>query len=171
MRNKKGFTLIGVLVIAAIQIIAILTVLLLIYINGSKENKANEARGQAALNPQAETKKESQKTEVEIGFPSEKILTISAEAYCKNQGKDVQDYKMIGVHGSDAFLYDRRVFQEHPDYDYWANSLLLIHRIPPGTEVVVGLTYSDCIASGTALIPKQKVGAEAEEKDFSQGIQ
>jgi len=167
MRNKKGFTLIGVLVIAAIQIIAILTVLLLIYINGSKENKANEARGQAALNQQAETKKESQKTEVEIGFPSEKILTISAEAYCKNQGKDVQDYEMIGVHGSSYYLYDRKGLSEiskvHPLLDH---DVYFVCRIPPGTEVVVGLTYSKYIASGTALIPKQKVRAEAEEKDF-----
>ena len=163
MRNKKGFTLIGVLVIAAIQIIAILTVLLLIYINGSKENKANEARGQAALNQQAETKKESQKTEVEIGFPSEKILTISAEAYCKNQGKDVQDYEMIGVHGANDYLYDRRILQKYPDYN---RSGYLIYRIPPGTEAVVGLIYSRYIASGTALIPKQKTRAEAEEKDF-----
>lgn len=95
-------------------------------------------------------------------FPAEKILTISAFEYCENHGKSIKDYKIVGVHGYGGYLFYRKDLlsgsaeRYHHSKDYIVN--LFIHRIPSGTEVVVGLAYSsaDDVASGVALIPKPK---------------
>ncbi len=76
-------------------------------------------------------------------FPKEKILTISAENYCKYVGKNLSDYNLVGVHSHDFFV-DMNEDKFLPPQDIrW--------RIPSGTEVVVNYYAGD----GTALIPKQ----------------
>ncbi len=82
-----------------------------------------------------------------------KVLTISAEDYCKSIGKTLGGYKMVGVH------YVGRNVREIPDYFF--NT---IHD----AEVVVGYKLEVdgaspdrwgeriIIAAGTALIPKKK---------------
>ena len=94
-------------------------------------------------------------------FPAEKILTISAFEYCENHGKNIKDYEMIGIHGYGNYLFDRKDLlsgRAKSLYNFSNLSNLLINRIPPNTEVVVGLAYSsaDDIASGVALIPRPK---------------
>ena len=75
----------------------------------------------------------------QINFPIEKILTISADEYCRNVGKELKDYRLIGIQGRDI----QKV-------------------IPSGTEVVVGYDFDYAgpssvtrqHESGTALVQK-----------------
>ena len=85
----------------------------------------------------------------EPGFLLENILTISAEEYCTSVGRYLKDYRVVGVH----------VFGQ-----YGSNARFALRDvIPPGTEVIVAYKPSvggdNLVAiSGTALIPKKKVG-------------
>lgn len=72
-------------------------------------------------------------------FPVEKILTASAEEYCKSTGKILSDFKLVGVHGDSI-------------EDFFAN-------LPRNTEVIV--SYNAAAVNrdeffGTALVPKEK---------------
>ena len=128
LRNKgKGFTWIGLLVV--IGVTAIMVALSLPAINNARKKAQATRVGNATI---AETR-----ARVETEFPIEKILTISAAEYCKNQGKELQDYKLVGVQSMWSFYS----FQE---------------SIPAGTEVVVGFTHSERSYAGTALILKDR---------------
>jgi hypothetical protein len=83
-----------------------------------------------------------------------KILTMSAEEYCKMMGKELTDYIPEGVHVKNGFERDER----------GADYLTILYEdfaeeVPRSAEVVVGYTisaatgnYTQCYASGTALI-------------------
>lgn len=71
-------------------------------------------------------------------FPEEKILTSSAEEYCKSTGKNLADFNLVGVHG-----------------EYLAK---FFANLPINTEIVVSYNseYNDNDAFfGTALVPKK----------------
>lgn len=115
MKNKKGFSWIELLVVIAI--VGIFAGFLLPAISNARK--------------QAQEKKLGIKVEIE--FPTEKILTISAADYCESAGRKLSDYKIVGV------------------WSEWHNGFQ--KAIPTGTEVVVGFIHSERGYAGTALIP------------------
>jgi len=71
----------------------------------------------------------------EENFPEDKFLTVSAEDYCKSEGKELSDYKLVGIHG-------------HIDFGI---------RVPKETEVVVEYRgIGDSGLCATALIPRNQ---------------
>ena len=70
-----------------------------------------------------------------INFPQEKILTVSAEDYCKSAGKNLSDYQLIGLKSGNLRLV-----------------------LPENTEVIVGYgwmkDWNGKYQTGTALVPK-----------------
>lgn len=88
-------------------------------------------------------------------FQLEKILTISAEAYCQSRNTQLTDYNLVGIHfwrsiESHKIPYEISLFK------------MFAAAVPLHTEAVVGFvpqlsvgTYHACYSSsGTALIPK-----------------
>ena len=91
-------------------------------------------------------------------FPLDRMLTVSAEEYSKNRGKNLNEYKMVGVsaQGADCDLGD----------------LIFAAKVPKDAEVVVGYTFQngrncEYSAAGTALVPKNK-GLEEKVKSDEQ---
>lgn len=128
------------------------------------QEKKPAAKKEAVKAVAAVVKKTSAKPAQQL-FPAEKILTISAFEYCENHGKSIKDYEIVGIHGRGNYLFDRKDLLSGSAKWWWTSdtlSNLFILRIPPNTEVVVGLEYSsgdrgDDVANGVALIPKPKI--------------
>ncbi|MFA5797562.1 MAG: hypothetical protein WC916_06045 [Candidatus Woesearchaeota archaeon] len=87
-------------------------------------------------------------------FPTEKILTISAEEYCKINRKTLDGYLAVGVEGENIAKarYAKREGKE-----------IIDRKIPFGTEVVVNYQFSypyrrstHIWEKGTALISKEE---------------
>ena len=76
----------------------------------------------------------------------ESLLTVSAETYCKTNGRELNEYLMVGVHG---FCYRDYIFSH-------------LMKVPYLTEIVVdakiagtATSNSSIVYFGTALIPKK----------------
>ncbi|MDP3027058.1 MAG: hypothetical protein Q8N63_05080 [Nanoarchaeota archaeon] len=136
MKEKIKIVPIGVISFVIVSVLLFLFLLRIIQkeVNAAKTNAVTESSV-------AENNTEVSKVKKPELFPGEKILTISAEEYCKSVGKQLTDYKFVGVQTQDVY-----------------------HNIPLGTEVVVGyrLEYAGTQFStyvwqyGTALIPREK---------------
>ena len=91
----------------------------------------------------------------EHSFSMDRILTVSAQEYCDNQGKEISDYNLVGVHSTwNRVLYG---------LVEGAGSKFLDEVVPTNTEVIVGYDFGITsrnnnlyfFESGTALIPKE----------------
>jgi hypothetical protein len=69
-------------------------------------------------------------------FSQEKVLTATAEEYCKAMKKNLSEFDLVGIHGG--------------------NLGNLIARRPKNTEVIVSYGSADDNYYGTALVPKRK---------------
>jgi hypothetical protein len=103
----------------------------------------------------------------------DKILTVSAEEYCRSEHKDLGDFILKGVHV--------KVEKDRMDYilEYFSE------RLPSRTEVVAGYSVSMslgdwggdyarhhmfvCYASGTALIPRTNKEKARDDNDLNRG--
>ena len=79
-------------------------------------------------------------------FLQEKVLTISADEYCRNVGKNISDYKFVGVFGAASY------------YSPYRGGLINMswNNLPLETEVVVNYNEGRFGCHGTALVPKNK---------------
>ena len=79
-------------------------------------------------------------------FPPEKMLTISADEYCRMYNKKLEDFIAVGVEG-------KYINYCHDEYGRKKSRI-----VPEETEVVVGYSFqhSPYCEKGTALIPRQK---------------
>jgi hypothetical protein len=103
-----------------------------------------------------------------MAFPLEKILTVSAREYCESMGKKLKDYDMEGIHTRNSFGEEDGLTNL---YDAFAG------KVPQSAEIVVGYTvsaaiggggttYTQCYASGTALIPRTNKNAIKDDNDL-----
>ena len=113
-------------------------------------------------------------------FPLEKILTASASDYCTSTGRNLRDYKLVGVNFEGADFKTGKFFKtidSKGHYEFLLNNLS--SRVPEGTEVITDFRFSHggvgyayglsgdvvgysrytelrSLASGTALIRRSK---------------
>ncbi len=86
-------------------------------------------------------------------FPLEKILSVSAEEYCKSNGKSLKEYKMIGVH-----LVGKNVkeLSEHIPFIAPNAEVIVNYQFMFSNYLKINDYYQLIIATGTALVPKKK---------------
>jgi hypothetical protein len=103
-----------------------------------------------------------------MAFPLEKILTVGAKEYCESVGKTLADYEMKGVHTRAGFSSGHLTWL---DEDFSA-------VVPLSAEVVVeyritaaiggaNITYTQCYANGTALIPRDNSNQVRDDNDLN----
>jgi len=78
-------------------------------------------------------------------FPIEKILTVTAGDYVKSVGKELKDYKLVGVN-------------YYSDAAYPKVNVEFSSEVPKNAEAVTDYKFfmaGYTLVSGTALIPKE----------------
>lgn len=92
-------------------------------------------------------RKNQQEWVLNHSFPKERELTVSAEDYVKNVGKNLSDYNMVGVKGVFAYSFSSERWATN---EFW-------HNLPKNIEMIVDIEHSNHspYRTGTALIPKE----------------
>jgi len=76
-------------------------------------------------------------------FPLEKILSCSASDYVASVGKELKDYKLIGIHG-------------YPNFGDAPSFKVFQKAIPKDAEIVVDYVAGEDYFAGVALVPQPK---------------
>ena len=79
----------------------------------------------------------------------DKILTISAEAYCAMNGTQIKDYRCVGVH-IEHFV------KPMADWGKLGLEGAFLEKVPDNADVVVNYFPYGTGASGTALISNER---------------
>jgi len=128
----------------------------------SKEEKEREKRREEEERSMKEKKAEKDRIDMETLF-TEHLLTISADDYCKNKGKNIEDYEMKSIRYNCWVEHSKNEYEEQI---YEVQKGLVEESKNINAEVVVGTLVFPLTANyafkahgyamGTALIPKKK---------------